>query len=98
VLYELNTDGSIGSIISPVIPNVTAPFRGTVLVQVRKLFSLGTNIQPGGTSKWEVSCSAGIGGTGAQKILAWIYVNLSANGSSYTTRGTPPNGSAALSS
>jgi len=94
-VYELNTDGSIGSIIAPVAPNVTAPFRGTVLVQVRKLFSLGTNVPPGGTSKWEVSCAAGIGGTGAQKILASIYVTLSANGSSYTSSGTRPTGSPA---
>jgi hypothetical protein len=95
VLYELNTDGSIGSIISPVTPNVTAPFSGTLLTQVRKLFSLGTNVTPGGTSKWEVSCAAGVGGTGAQKVLASTYVTLSANGLSFTTSGTPPTGSLA---
>jgi hypothetical protein len=94
ILYELNTDGSIGSSISPVIPDVTTPFSGTLLTQVRKLFALGTNVPPGGTSKWEVACAAGPASTGAQKVLASTYVTLSANGSSYTASVTPPAGSA----
>jgi hypothetical protein len=92
VMYALNSDGSIGSSMSPVVPHVTAPFSGTLLVSVRKTFALGTDIGPGGTSEWVVACSALIGGVGKQKFTQRIYVTLSADGKSYTTSVTPPPG------
>jgi hypothetical protein len=92
VLYTLNSDGSIGSIMSPIVPHVAAPFGGTVLVSVEKTFALGTNIKPGGTSRWVVGCDAGIGGTGKEKLTQSVYVTLSADGKSFTSSFTPPGG------
>jgi hypothetical protein len=98
ILYALNTDGTIGSSISPVVPHVTAAFSGTVLGSVKKLFALGTDVRPGGTSKWEVACAAGIGSAGKQKITQSIYVTLSADGKSYTSSVTPASGTTSPSS
>jgi len=92
VLYTLNSDGSIGSIMSPVVPHVTSPFGGTVLVNVEKTFALGTNIKPGGTSRWIVGCDAGIGATGKEKLTQSVYVTLSADGKSFTSSFSPPAG------
>lgn len=92
VLYTLNSDGSIGSIMSPVVPHVTSPFGGTVLVNVEKTFALGTDIKPGGTSRWIVGCDSGIGATGKEKLTQSVYVTLSADGKSYTSSFTPPGG------
>jgi len=84
-LYELNTDGSIGSIISPTLANVTAPFSGTLLGPVGKLISLATNVKNGGTSKWVVGCFAGRAGTGNRTYVQSDNVTISADGKSYTS-------------
>jgi hypothetical protein len=91
VLYALNTDGSIGSSISPAVSGVTAPFSGTLEAAVAKVFSLATDVVPGGTSEWVVGCSAGPGGTGNQQFVEPVYVTLSASGSSYTASASPPS-------
>jgi hypothetical protein len=93
VLYALNTNGSIGSSISPTVSNVTSAFSGTLLGPVGKLFSLGTNVRNGGTSKWVVACSAGRGGTGKTTYVQSATVTLSADGRSYTS-STPSASSA----
>lgn len=85
VLYALNTNGSIGSSISPTVANVTVPFSGTLLGPVGKLFSLGTNVKNGGTSQWVVACSTGRGGTGKTTYVQSEKVTLSADGKSYTS-------------
>ena len=85
VLYALNANGSIGSSISPTVDNVISPFRGTLLAPVGKIFSLGTNVRDGGTSKWVVACSAGRGGTGKTTYVQSDNVTLSADGKSYTS-------------
>src|SRR5215469_1776606 len=85
VLFELNTDGAIGSAISPTVSNVTAPFTGTLDGPVKPLITLGSDVQPGGTSTWVVGCFAGLGGTGAQKLVQQVSVHLSADGLSYTS-------------
>jgi hypothetical protein len=56
VLYELNTDGSIGRSISPVVTSVSAPFGGTLLGPVGQLITAGTNVGDGGTDEWVVAC------------------------------------------
>jgi hypothetical protein len=101
-LFELNTDGSIGSIISPTLANVTAPFSGTLLGPVGKLLSLATNVKNGEMSKWVVGCFAGRGGTGKTTYVQSDNVTLSADGKSYTssthsTAGTTSTTSSAQS-
>ena len=88
VLFELNTDGAIASAISPTVANVTAPFTGTLDGPVKPLITLGSDVQPGGTSTWVVGCFAGPGGTGAQKLVQQVSVHLSADGLSYTSSAT----------
>ena len=92
VLYELNTNGSIGSSISPTVSNVTSPFSGTLLGPVGKLFSLGTNVKNGGTSQWVVACSTGRGGTGKTTYVQSEKVTLSADGKSYTSSAPGTSG------
>jgi hypothetical protein len=91
-LFELNTDGTVGSIISPTVPNVASPFGGTLLATVGRAISLGSDVTPGGTIRWVVACAAGPGGTEAKTYLDSIYVTLSADGSSYTSSASPPSG------
>jgi hypothetical protein len=88
VLFELNTDGSVGSAISSTVYNVTAPFTGTLDGPVKQLITLGSDVKPGGTSTWVVGCFAGPGGTGAQKLVQQVSVHLSADGLSYTSSAT----------
>jgi len=85
VLVELDTDGSVGSRISATIGSVTASFNGTLDGPVGQLITLGSDVQAGGTSTWVVGCFAGIGGTGAEKLAQSISVQLSADGSSYSS-------------
>jgi hypothetical protein len=92
VLYELNTNGSIGSSISPTVSNVTSPFSGTLLGPVGKLISLGTNVKNGGTSQWVVACSTGRGGTGKTTYVQSEKVTLSADGKSYTSSAPSTSG------
>ncbi len=85
VLFELNADGSIASSISGTVYSVTAPFGGTLDGPVGQLITLGSDVQPGGTSTWVVGCFAGIAGTGARQLVQSTDVHLSADGSSYIT-------------
>ena len=85
VLYALNTNGSIGSSISPTVGNATSPFSGTLLGPVGQLLSLGTNVRKGGTSTWVVACSAGRAGTGKTTYVQSDKITLSADGKSYTS-------------
>jgi hypothetical protein len=89
VLYALNTNGSIGSSISPTVANVTSPFSGTLLGPVGKLLSLGTNVRNSGTSQWVVACSTGRGGLGKTTYVQSDRITLSADGKSYTS--SPPS-------
>jgi hypothetical protein len=86
VLYELNSDGSIGSRISPVVTDVNAPFGGTLLGPVGQLITRGTDVGDGGTSEWVVGCFAGSGGQGSVDYLQSLWVTLSADGGSFWTR------------
>ncbi len=86
VLDELNTDGSIGRSISPVITNVSAPFGGTLLGSVGQLITAGTNVGDGGTDEWVVACFTGPHGTGSVDDLQSIDVTLSADGDNFWTR------------
>jgi len=90
VLFALNTDGSIGSSISPTVNAPTAPFNGTLLGTIGSLISLGTNVTAGGTSQFVVGCFAGAGGTGAVSYVQSIFVTLDATGANYTTSATGP--------
>jgi len=90
VLYELNTDGSIGRSISPVVTNVSAPFGGTLLGSVGQLIADGTDVGDGGTDEWMVACYAGTHGTGSVDDLQSIDVSLSADGGSFWTRRPRP--------
>jgi hypothetical protein len=92
LLYALNSDGTVGSIIAPEVAYVRAPFGGKLLGPIGKIFSLGTNVTAGGTSKWVVRCTTGTADTGASKYMEPVYVTLSPTGSSYTTSATPPSG------
>jgi hypothetical protein len=90
VLFALNTDGSIGSSISPTVAAPTAPFSGTLLGNIGSLISLGTNVTAGGTSQFVVGCFAGVGGTGNVTYVQSIFVSLDATGANYTTSATGP--------
>jgi hypothetical protein len=92
VLFALNSDGSVGSSISPTVAAPTAPFSGTLLGNIGSLISLGTNVTAGGTSQFVVGCFAGAGGTGAESLVQSTFVTLSANGTSYTSSATAPAG------
>jgi hypothetical protein len=89
-LFALNTDGSIGSAISPTVNAPTAPFNGTLLGTIGSLISLGTNVTAGGTSQFVVGCFAGTGGTGAVTYVQSIFVHLDATGANYTSNTTGP--------
>jgi len=89
-LFALNTDGSIGSAISPTVNAPTAPFSGTLLGTIGSLISLGTNVTAGGTSQFVVGCFAGPAGTGAVTYVQSIFVKLDATGANYTTSATGP--------
>lgn len=54
-LYALNSDGSVGRRISPVVTNVGAPFGGTLLGPVGQLITAGTDVGDGGTDEWVVA-------------------------------------------
>jgi hypothetical protein len=84
VLYELNTNGTVGSSISSTAYAVSAPFSGTLDGPVGELITLGSDVRGGGTSTWVVGCFASIGGTGAEQRGQTINVTLSTNGSSYS--------------
>ena len=86
VLYELNTDGSIGRRISPVVTDVSAPFGGTLLGPVGQLITEGTDVRDGGTSEWVVGCFSGYGGQGSVDYLQSLWVTLSADGENFWTR------------
>jgi len=88
VLLELNIDGTIASSISATVYHVTAPFSGTLDGPVGKLITLGSNVPAGGTSRWVVACFAGVGGTGAQKLVQSVAVHLAADGSTFTSTRT----------
>jgi hypothetical protein len=90
VLYELNTDGSIGRSISPVVTSVSAPFGGTLLGPVGQLITAGTNVGDGGTDEWVVACFSGPPETGSVEELQAIDVTLSADGGSFWTRKPRP--------
>jgi hypothetical protein len=89
-LYTLNSDGSLGTRISPVVTtNVGAPFSGTLLGDVAQDIS-GTGVTDGETDVFEVVCFGPLGAAGEGDDIGSIYVTLSADGSSYTSSGTPP--------
>ena len=88
-LYTLNADGSLGTRISPLVSSVGVPFGGTLLGDVAQNMS-GTGVTNGEPDEWAVVCFTGTGGTGATDINASVYVTLSADGSSYSTRSTLP--------
>ncbi len=85
-LYALNSDGSIGRRISPVVTNVSAPFGGTLLDPVGQLITGGTDVGDGGTDEWVVACFTGPNGTGSADDLKSIDVTLSADGENFWTR------------
>jgi hypothetical protein len=101
VLFALNTDGTVGSSISPTVSTVTAPFSGTLLGTIGSLISLGTNVTAGGTSQLVVECFNGPGGTetppGTPAFVQSIFLTLDATGANYTTSATGPAGPVATS-
>ena len=88
-LYTLNADGSLGSLISPVVGNVGGPFGGTLLGDVAQDMS-GTGVTDGETDKWVVVCFGPHGPIGGGDQDGSVYVTLSADGSSFTSSDTPP--------
>jgi hypothetical protein len=94
VLFALNSDGTLGSSISPTVPTVTAPFSGTLLgnSSLASIISLSTNVTAGGTSEFVVECFNGTGGTGAGVFVQAIFVHLDATGANYTSDTTAPAG------
>jgi hypothetical protein len=90
VLYALNSNGSIGRSISPVVTDVSAPFGGTLLGSVGQLITDGTNVTDGGTDEWVVACYAGPHATGSVDDLQSVDVTLSADGESFWTRAPRP--------
>jgi hypothetical protein len=90
VLDELNTDGSIGRSISPVVTNVSASFGGTLLGPVGQLITDGTDVGDGGTDEWVVACYTGPHGTGSVDDLQSIDVTLSSDGGDFWTRRPRP--------
>jgi hypothetical protein len=95
VLFALNSDGSIGSSISPTVASPTAAFSGTLLGSVGELISLSTDVTSGGTDQWVVGCFSGPGGTGNVEYTQSVFVTLSSDGNSFTTSGSGPVGPAA---
>jgi len=84
-LYELNTNGSIGRRISPVVYHVRAPFQGRLLGPVGRLITRGTDVRNGGTSHWVVGCYAWPWPLGRPKFIRSAGVTLSQDGSRYST-------------
>ena len=89
-LYALNSDGSVGRRISPVVTKVSAPFGGTLLGSVGQLITGGTDVGDGQTDEWVVACFSGPDGTGNVDDLKSIDVTLSSDGENFWTRFPRP--------
>jgi len=90
-VFALNTDGSLGSSVSPIVAApAAAGFGGTFSGPIGQLISLGTNVTAGGTSQFVVLCFAGAAGSGGNAPTQSIFVKLDATGANYTTSATGP--------
>ncbi|MBO0823388.1 MAG: hypothetical protein J2P27_05955, partial [Actinobacteria bacterium] len=96
-VFEYNTDGTQASLISPVEAPANAPFTNMAFIPG---FNVGlalsvTNIQPGQSIEWAVTCYSGGNQTGNSEIVQSTMVTESADGTSYSSGeqavGVPTN-------
>jgi hypothetical protein len=88
-MSEFDTNGRLASRISPVVGNVTKAFSGTLDGEIGALLGV-TDIQKGGTIRFEVGCYSLEGGTGSVEFVQAALVTLSSSGTSYTANPSGP--------
>jgi hypothetical protein len=96
VVSEFNTDGSFASNISPVVDSPAAAFSGTLQGSISTELS-ATNVTNGGTVALAVGCFSQSGGTGNVEYVQLTFVQLSSDGTTYSTTNVGPTPTATLS-
>jgi hypothetical protein len=90
ILRIVEPNGSTFSL-SPVVDDVTVPFKGTMLDPLGLIQDVAS-VPNGGTAELVVLCFSGPALTGKLQREMDTYATFSANGFNYTTSSTPPAG------
>jgi hypothetical protein len=96
VLAAFNTNGSFARDISPVVNNPTAAFNGTLQGTIGTELS-ATNVTNGGTVALAVGCFSQSGGAGNVEYVQLTFVQLSSDGTTYSTTNSGPTPSISAS-
>jgi hypothetical protein len=92
---EVHSDGTSTNLIAPIVNGTASAFHGTLQASIALIKTAG-NIPNGGSQELFVTCYSMQSGTGNTQNDMDIYLNYSADGSTYTTSTSPtPNGGAA---
>jgi hypothetical protein len=96
VVSEFNTDGSFAGNISAVVDSPTAAFNGTLQGTISTELS-ATNVTNGGTVAFAAGCFSQSGGTGNVEYVQLTFVQLSSDGTTYSTTNVGPTPTAGQS-
>ncbi|MBV9447135.1 MAG: hypothetical protein JO345_14740 [Streptosporangiaceae bacterium] len=88
VFREVHSDGTTTNSISPAVNGTTTPFHGTLQASIAEIRSIG-GFRNGVTQKLVVICFSGPSLTGNSDREMTTYITYSADGTTYTTSGTP---------
>jgi hypothetical protein len=88
IFRELHNDGTTTNSISPVVNGTAAPFHGKLQASIARIQAFG-GVAKSGTQKLVVLCFSGPSLTGKSDREMTMYVKYSADGTTYTTSGTP---------
>ena len=89
VFREVHSDGTTTNTISPTVNGTTAPFSGTLQASIAQIQSAG-GIPNGGTQELVVICFSGPSLTGTSDPEMDLFINYSADGSTYSTNTFQP--------
>jgi hypothetical protein len=96
VVSEFNTDGSFASNVSPVVESPTTAFNGTFQNTMSNELS-ATDVTNGGTVAFAVGCFSQSGGAGSVEYVQLTFVQLSSDGTTYSTTDAGPTPTSAQS-
>lgn len=94
---EVHSDGTSTNLISAIANGTAAPFSGTLQVSIALIKTAG-NIPNDGSQELFVTCYSMQSGTGNAQNDMDIYINYSADGSTYTTSTSPSTNTGGSSS
>ena len=84
IFREVHSDGVSTNSISSVVNGTASPFGGTLVTSIANIKAAG-GIANGGTQELFVICYSAQSGTGSSENVMNIFINYSADGTTYTT-------------